>query len=392
MPEYNQGSIVNLTSSILHHLGGKSPYSPLSLLPPEQFSPGSDILLLVIDGLGYNFLEKYGKGTESVLYQHCIGKMTSIFPSTTAAAMTAYYTGYPAQNHGIPAWFTYFQELGAVTTILPFVQRGSGSIHNFGISIQDLLKFPSCFAELPSTVQQIALLPQKLKDTPFTNFLLQKTKRIGYDNLSHFFNQLLALNSTHSSPSSTRYVLAYWSDFDAIAHTHGVNSPEAVAHFWEIDRAFSDFITSLSYMSHSPMVIVSADHGLIDATEEHTIEISKHPILQESLTLPLSGEARAPFFYVRPRKLDQFEHYLMNDLGHTGTLHPAESLLDKNFFGLGAPHPKLRSRIGDDIMLMNENYIFRDKILGEKRHPMIGFHGGLSPDEMFVPVIVKQFN
>jgi len=83
---------------------------------------------------------------------------------------------------------------------------------------------------------------------------------------------------------------------------------------------------------------------------------------------------------------------LRNDLEFAGTLYSSENILNKNFFGLGDPHPQLGSRIGDDIMLMKENYIFRDTILGEERHPMIGFHGGLSPDEMFVPVIVKQFD
>ena len=139
-------------------------------------------------------------------------------------------------------------------------------------------------------MEQFTLLPQKLQDTPFTNYLLQKTKRIGYGNMSQYFDQLLELGKSQSS--TNRYVLGYWSKFDAIAHTYGVNSPEAVKHFWELDHAFSDFLNTLSQMTNPPLVIVSADHGLIDTTAENTIEISQHPILQECLTLPLSGEGR----------------------------------------------------------------------------------------------------
>ena len=39
-------------------------------------------------------------------------------------------------------------------------------------------------------------------------------------------------------------------------------------------------------------------------------------------------------------------------------------------------------------MLMKEDYVFYDKLLGEQRVPFIGNHGGLSSEEMHVPLIV----
>ena len=59
----------------------------------------------------------------------------------------------------------------------------------------------------------------------------------------------------------------------------------------------------------------------------------------------------------------------------------------KNYFGLGKPHPQLAQRIGDYVLLMKENYIIKDFLLGEEEHFSIGNHGGLSEDEMYVPLI-----
>ena len=49
---------------------------------------------------------------------------------------------------------------------------------------------------------------------------------------------------------------------------------------------------------------------------------------------------------------------------------------------------KLFDRVGDYVLVMKDNYVVEDSILGEKRPPHIGHHGGVSSGEMFVPLIV----
>ena len=55
-PDYKKNSIANLTSTILTHFGGKSPYSELEILYSLELKDNRNIVLLVIDGLGYNYL------------------------------------------------------------------------------------------------------------------------------------------------------------------------------------------------------------------------------------------------------------------------------------------------------------------------------------------------
>ena len=54
IPNYHHNNIVNLMSSILQGCGSKSPYSVLSSLPPQTLKKYKNIVLLVIDGLGYD--------------------------------------------------------------------------------------------------------------------------------------------------------------------------------------------------------------------------------------------------------------------------------------------------------------------------------------------------
>jgi predicted AlkP superfamily pyrophosphatase or phosphodiesterase len=87
-PNYESGSIVNLVSIILDHYGVKGLYKPLKdiVLPKHK-----RLVFLVIDGMGLSFLEKHGK--ESFIYNSMKRHLTSVFPSTTSAALTALIKG-----------------------------------------------------------------------------------------------------------------------------------------------------------------------------------------------------------------------------------------------------------------------------------------------------------
>jgi hypothetical protein len=65
-------------------------------------------------------------------------------------------------------------------------------------------------------------------------------------------------------------------------------------------------------------------------------------------------------------------------------------LIASGFFGRGDPHPRLQERIGDRVLLMKEGYSLKDWLPQEKRFEMVGIHGGLSADELWVPLIVAS--
>jgi hypothetical protein len=63
-------------------------------------------------------------------------------------------------------------------------------------------------------------------------------------------------------------------------------------------------------------------------------------------------------------------------------------LIKKGYFGLFRPNSRLKDRIGDYVLIMKENYIFKDEMPGEEVNYYIGNHGGVSKEEMFVPLSI----
>jgi len=65
------------------------------------------VVLMAFDGMGVDILEKH-LPRESFLRENMIRYVTSVFPSTTTAAMTAYYSGLSPNEHGWLGWSLYF--------------------------------------------------------------------------------------------------------------------------------------------------------------------------------------------------------------------------------------------------------------------------------------------
>ena len=301
--------------------------------------------------------------------------------------MTTFYSGLAPQNHGVPAWFTYLREIGMVSVILPFKTRG---FRNFDyeknkIKPSDIFLFKSLFEHLKCDYYSI--LPKAIKGSAYCNFVMKGSTQIGYRNLDDFFNKIKS-TTLRKSVKKKKYIIAYWSKFDAISHDDGIQSQAALMHFRELDKKIAEFSSKLIKKDSKIRLIITADHGLIDTTPEHTIWLKDHPKLYETLTIPVCGEPRAPFFYVRPSKITDFENYIKNHLSYAGELIKGETLIKKNYFGLYEPNNQLFNRTGDYILLMKDNYIFRDQLIGETRHELIGNHGGLSFEELYVPLII----
>ena len=48
----------------------------------------------------------------TILSENLIGSMTSVFPATTASAITTFATGLAPQQHAFTGWFMFLKEIG----------------------------------------------------------------------------------------------------------------------------------------------------------------------------------------------------------------------------------------------------------------------------------------
>jgi predicted AlkP superfamily pyrophosphatase or phosphodiesterase len=382
-PDYKGGSIVNLMASIMAARGGTaSPYPALALLEPYPLTHVTNLILIVIDGLGYAYLNR--KGRQSALRRHLKGRITTVFPTTTASAITTFLTGTAPQQHALTGWFVYFKELDRVATVLPFTDRRNGtSLAQAGIDAAGLFKHVPVFDRL--TMPSYVVVSNRIAFSAFNLTHRGNATIRPYPSLSKFYKTIERIVHETNQP---KYIYAYWSELDRIAHEHGIASNAATAHFAELDAAFDAFLTRLK--GTDTTVIVTADHGMIDSNSTSLTELDKQSELVTMLAQPLCGERRAAYCYVNESQRHRFEAYIAAHLSNRAWLFKSEDLITQGLFGTGQPHPHLKERIGDYTLIMKENYTIKDWLPGEHRHSHIGTHGGLSREELYVPLIVAS--
>ncbi len=379
LPDYSGGSIVNLMASLQGGLGGEPhSYPELRLLGSDEVARHRQVVVWVIDGLGYDYLRAQVGAVH--LNRALQGRMTSVFPPTTASAITTFLTGDAPQQHGLTGWFVYFRELGSILTVLPGRARYGGSGYGTGgIDAAKLLQHRP-FADRIG-VESFNLSPMYIVDSEFNRAHLGASAAIGYKNLAQLCDTTLAV----CHRPGRRYLFLYWPELDSIGHRAGIWSEQARDHLLELDHAFGQLCEGLQ--GTDTLLLVCADHGQLDTAPELTLQLDEHPVLAQSLVLPLCGEPRAAYCYLRPGCESRFEDTIASRFGELASVYPSAQLIEEGWFGLGIPHPRLAERIGDRLLLMRHRATVRDWLIQEPRYQMVGVHGGLSREELWVPLV-----
>jgi len=382
IPDYAGGGIANLMASLVMGRGGRSEglCVPAAALAPEQAAAYRNVALVVIDGLGYRYLTRHPEA--AWLNAHLSADLTSVFPSTTATAVTTFLTGLAPRAHAITGWHMYFRELGSVIAVLPGRARyGGADLGQSGVSAHRLFDHQAVFDRMP--VASVVVSPAHIAQSDFNLSHLGAASLRPYRGLNAMVD---ILADTARTGRERQYIYAYWPDLDSIGHAEGMESEGARAHLLAIDRALADLAEKLR--GTDTLLVVTADHGQVDTTERDRIDLDDHPELAESLILPLCGESRLAYCYVRPHRTDRFERYVLDHLSDVAELAPSAELVAQGWFGPGPSHPRLLERIGDYVLMMKGRYVVKDWLPQERRHVLIGVHGGVSEDEMRVPLVL----
>mgnify|MGYP001767025662 CR=1 FL=1 len=143
-PDYSGGSIVNLLASVIRSRGGHSPHADLKGLPAGDLKGARKVVYLVIDGLGQQQLDRYlaSRRRAAFFAEHPHQTITTVFPATTAAAITTFSTGASPAEHGILGWHLHLHDLGMVSTILPATTRTGSPMAGEKFDLRRYLKLP----------------------------------------------------------------------------------------------------------------------------------------------------------------------------------------------------------------------------------------------------------
>src|SRR5258706_10656751 len=120
-PNYSGNGFVNLVASLVESRGGPPHHPPLQSLPVAELKTASNVVFLIVDGLGDSYLRANGAGGH--IARHWRGAISAVFPSTTASAITTSFTGATPLEHGLTGWVTYFSQAARVGSPLRYQRR-----------------------------------------------------------------------------------------------------------------------------------------------------------------------------------------------------------------------------------------------------------------------------
>jgi hypothetical protein len=382
LPDYAGNSIVNLMQSIATACGSvTAPYPQLAALPATRLAEARHIVLLVIDGLGQRTLA--GHPASPNLQHHTLATMTSVFPSTTASAITTFMSGLAPAQHGLTGWHMHLDEIDQTLAILPLTPRCEPQKWLPEALPRRLFEHPSLFQQLDRECH--VLVPKSIAGSPFNAWHSRGAKTHAYESMPEMFSSLTNLLKQATTP---RYIYAYYPDLDTLSHRYGTDSRQAQQTLSALDRAFGELLHAVR--NSDSWLIATADHGFIDSPPERVVSLDDHRQLAALLTRPLCGERRAAYCYVAEAHRPAFEAYVREKLGHCLELWRSPELIAAGWFGPPPYHPRLSLRVGDYALVMKDNWTIKDWLPGERHYPMLGVHGGVSAAEMSVPLIAVR--
>ena len=381
LPDYGHGGLFGLVSSFGRFLDGQAwQFAGLRTGASAQAAPV--LVFWLVDGLGDGFLQRFGAG--SALLADRVQRLSSVFPSTTASAVTTTLTGLAPRSHGLNGWFVNDPQSGGVLAALPLHSRAGHRLPADADLLRRLFPYPSLFQQRKR--RAVAVLPASIADSQFSRHHCRGARVLPYLDVDHLVDSVsAAARALHRQGGG--FIHAYYPDFDAISHHHGSLSREAQAAFQQVDATYRRLSHALA--GNHTTLVVSADHGFIDSPPARFVRLDAWPEVMDMLAGPLWGERRAAFLRLRPGMQPAFAAWAERELAGVACLVESPALLAAGLFGHGPDHPQLAQRLGSHVLLMEPGWTLWDPRQGESVPDMLGVHGGLSADEMWVPLIVR---
>lgn len=337
-------------------------------------------VFVLIDGLGTNLTELFPPG--GFFESHYLRELHSVFPSTTACALTSLVTGHWPGRHGLTGWDTYLPDQKRTATVLPFVDRMTNEpLENVGLHVEDVILEPSLMTELEREV--CTILPNQIKDGSYSQWAHGTTKIIGYRNLAGGFQAAVANITNRVGPTLTYF---YISELDTAQHESGTRSPKVKRLIKSLDTQLLKLRDTLA--DQGVRLVVCADHGLVDIPAEAQVRLENDNRIFDFLECPPTGESIMPIFHVSSGKERRFEEAFSSAYGshmELITIPDAEAL---GLFGADGIAAATRARLGSFIGIAHEPMALIYDPPGKRPKEIAAFHGGLQPTSMKVPLFI----
>ena len=396
-PAYGGRSIVNVASSAFTEAGGKVDGAP-PLAPPldPKLTPGAGrtaegpTVVFLIDGLGWHPFRRWVASSEGPLAERwgaAAHPITSVFPTTTSTALTSLSTATAPSVHGLVGYRQYLPRFGVVADMLKFSP--------VGVSTPELLVGPgwkpSDVSGAPTVFRRgglgTAVTRDRFQGSGLTRMLYDGAEFVGYATATDFAHELERVLARDHAP---RLVYAYWDELDTIQHLKGLGERLFDLELERIGGILEFVARGLSPARRRAVrVMITGDHGQVPATVESRIAIERIPAVADEMGRPLAGDRRAGLFQARPGRLSALRDALRSALPVGSAVLEVPDAVTAGLFGPPPMHPEILDRLGDLLALVPPPAALTYLLPGAAppTRYLVGAHGGLSAEELLVPLI-----
>jgi hypothetical protein len=394
-PNYEGYGIANLPDTFAKILGLPNSRAMKIDSVYETTESCENVIFLLLDGLGYNLILKAEErfspldALQNVKDSSLFLPITSVFPSTTSAATTTLHTGLTPKEHGILGYTMYLREIGAIAQMLRFTPIfGRDSLFSIGLD--------------PISFIGSRTLHERFKENGVNSSLyisswivdsgLSKISNRGADVFPHLSAADMFVQLRQNlSRGKNGFHFAYYASPDTIAHAKG---PFTENYASEINSVFHSLLADVisrvdQKIAKKTALIISADHGLVTVNPNELVDYAKLPDLQRMLKVPPTGDSRAIFLHTKEGQESTVKEYFQQRLDMEA--FDSRLLLDQGLFGVGKSNDAVFDRIGNVTAVPKKETIALDNsAIGARGEPYPGRHGGLSENEMIVPLMVRK--
>ena len=392
LPDYAGGSIANVPSTIAQMLGAT--LTGLPALPEDMWqSLGrvKRVVLLTLDGFGWNQFQARQELVTAVSHKATITKqLTSIFPSTTVAALSSLWTGSAPAQHGLVGLRLFFPEYAVSAGMLdfsPLFIRAQDALVDAGLDPKTFLQQPGVGEQLAAAgIPTFAFKGYEIVDSVLSQMHGRGVKEsFGVITFADMMVQMREL--LHKRAGEPLFINAYWPTIDSLSHYHTWQgtavTAEVRAIFYQLQTEFLDALTDAARQDTAFFIV--ADHGQELTPLSQQIFLSDHPELEKMLFMRPTGEPRVVYLYTKHGCHEAAIDYINTKLGHAMTAVASQDALAAGLFGPEPFATNVADRFGDVVAIMRGGYTLFSEAERPKAHRMIGRHGGMTHAEMQVP-------
>lgn len=336
--------------------------------------PYRNVCLVLVDGLGAEQLDRHLGYAPTLRRAARLADLDAAFPSTTAASLATLGTGESPGRTGMVGYDVVDPSRRVV------VNQLSG---------WDPQVLPEHWQPLPTIFQRLEGLTDvvTVSQRAYAGSALTRAALRGGDFLAAGSTTARVAKAAQrlQSPEPTLMYL-YWPELDQAGHRHGVDSPAWREALEELDSGLRRL---RSRTGEETLILLTADHGMVDVAAHHRISYDEHPELVAGVELT-AGEPRLVQLHLADPEDEIARRRLIEAwgecLGDRAWILDREDLLRAGYFG--ALREGVRGRIGDLLIAASGELALYDlRRVSPLAKGMVGQHGSWTDAERKVPLL-----